>query len=228
MSETWFFLDHGPGAPADNMAWDEALLLRVAELGAPVLRFYGWTQPAATFGYFQKIADIESWTPLRPLIRRPTGGGLVPHDADWTYSFAVPPGHWWFKLRAEESYQRLHEWVRDAFTALQLPTELAPCGDKQLPGRCFAGPEKSDLLWRGTKIAGAAQRRAREGLLVQGSLQPLPEGIARAAWQHAMQGAARERWAVEWAVLPVDDALRAVVAELAAAKYASAAFNRRR
>jgi lipoate-protein ligase A len=228
MPETWFLLDSGPGLPALNMAWDEALLLHVAELGAPVLRFYGWTQPAATFGYFQKIADIESWTMLRPLIRRPTGGGLVPHDADWTYSFAVPPGHWWFKLRAEESYRRLHEWIRDAFAQVQLPTELATDCAKTAPGRCFAGPEKSDLLWREQKIAGAAQRRAREGMLIQGSVQPLPEGIARAAWQHAMQVAAKEQWAVDWLAWEPDDTLRATVKELAAGKYGTDAFNRRR
>ena len=196
--------------------------------GAPALRFYGWTQPAATFGYFQKIADIEAWTPLRPLIRRPTGGGLVPHDADWTYSFAVPPAHWWFKLRAEESYRRLHEWLRDAFARVQLPTELAPCCDKQLPGRCFAGPEKSDLLWRGEKLAGAAQRRAREGLLVQGSIQPPPPGIARAAWQRTMREAAENLWQVKWSEWRPDATARGEAAQLAVEKYAADSFNRRR
>src|ERR1051325_8399290 len=144
MAETWLLLNSGTGAPADNMAWDEALLHSVARLGLPVLRFYGWTQPAASFGYFQRIAQVENWTLLRPLVRRPTGGGLVPHDADWTYSLVFPPTHWWFKLRAEESYRRLHEWIRDAFERVKLATDLAPCGDKAAPGQCFAGPEKFD------------------------------------------------------------------------------------
>ena len=60
------------------MALDEALLTHVAGLGRPVLRFYGWTEPAATFGYFQHHAEIAPATRLRPPIRRPTGGGLVP------------------------------------------------------------------------------------------------------------------------------------------------------
>lgn len=226
--ENWFLLDSGPGAPALNMGWDETLLLRVAQLGAPVLRFYGWTEPAATFGYFQRIAEIESWTPLRLLIRRPTGGGLVPHDSDWTYSFAVPPGHWWFKLRAEESYRRLHEWLRDAFAGVQLATELAPCCDKQLPGRCFAGPEKFDLVAHGAKLAGAAQRRTRDGLLIQGSIQPVPAGIARPAWQRALTEAAQARWAVTWSPWKPDQADQAAATNLAGGKYSRDEFNRRR
>jgi lipoate-protein ligase A len=228
MSEAWFLLDSGPGAPADNMALDEVLLQHVAELGAPVLRFYGWTAPAATFGYFQKIGEIESWTTLRPLIRRPTGGGLVPHDADWTYSFAVPPGHWWFKLRAEESYRCLHEWIRDAFAGVQLATELAPCCDKQLPGRCFAGPEKFDLVVRGVKLAGAAQRRTRDGLLIQGSIQPVPPNVARNAWQRALLERASEKWEVRWSALQLDAGWEAEVRVLAAGRYTRDEFNRRR
>lgn len=170
----WVRLDSGPGAPAYSMAVDEALLEAAPALGQPVLRFYGWTESAATFGYFQKISEIERVTRLRPLVRRPTGGGLVPHDADWTYSLALPPAHAWHALRATESYERVHQWLRAAFARLGVAAELAPCCRKEIPGQCFAGHEKSDLLWHGRKIAGAAQRRTKTGLLIQGSVQPRP------------------------------------------------------
>lgn len=183
----WFLLDSGKCEAAFNMALDEALLYEAARLGQPVLRFYGWTEPAATFGYFQRYAEVERVTPLRPLIRRPTGGGIVPHDADWTYSLVFPPGHEWHSLKAEESYRRVHEWIRDAFAELEITTELAPCCKKSLPGQCFAGHEKFDLLWRGQKIAGAAQRRNRLGLLVQGSVQPPLPSLQRNNWQQAMR-----------------------------------------
>jgi len=88
----WLLLNSGRCGSTFNMAMDEALLEAMPRFGQPVLRFYGWSEPAATFGYFQKFAEVERLTKLRPLIRRPTGGGLVPHDADWTYSLVFPAG----------------------------------------------------------------------------------------------------------------------------------------
>ena len=160
MSKTWLLLESGAGEPAWNMALDEALLESAPQIGKPVLRFYGWNEPAATFGYSQHFSEIERVTMLRPLIRRPTGGGLVPHDSDWTYSLIFPPNHSWYALKAVESYERVHIWIRDAFQKIGVATELSPCCKKEIPGQCFIGAEKSDVLWHGRKIAGAAQRRA--------------------------------------------------------------------
>src|SRR5882724_11787136 len=179
-------LNSGKCNAAFNMALDEALLENAAQTGKPVLRFYGWMEPAATFGYFQKFSEVERATHLRPLIRRPTGGGIVPHDADWTYSFIAPPNHEWHLLKAIESYRRMHEWIQSAFAKLKIETELATCCKKSLPGQCFVGHEKFDLLWRGKKIAGAAQRRNKSGLLIQGSVQPPPGSPARMNWEKAM------------------------------------------
>lgn len=221
-------MESGPGDPAFNMALDEVLLGAAAGLGRPVLRFYGWTEPAATFGYFQRHREVEEWTNLRPLIRRPTGGGLVKHDADWTYSLAFPPGHAWHRLKAEESYERVHAWISSSFLSLRMRTELAPCCRKELPGQCFAGAEKFDLLWEGRKIAGAAQRRNRDGLLIQGSVQSLPGGVSREDWQRAMVAVGSEQWGAEWAALAPDGELAAQARALAADKYAQEAHNRRR
>ena len=64
----WLLLISGPSDPAYNMAVDEALLENASTLGQPVLRFYDWTEPCATFGYSQKIDQIEATIKLRPLI----------------------------------------------------------------------------------------------------------------------------------------------------------------
>jgi len=222
----WLFINSGPGDAAFNMAADEALLEGVTQLGAPVLRFYGWAQPAATFGYFQHYAEIEQTTLLRPLIRRPTGGGLVPHDADWTYSLAFPPGHEWHELRAEESYRRVHEWIQRAFTRLNVATEVAPCCKKTAPGQCFAGYEKFDLLWHGKKIAGAAQRRNKLGLLIQGSVQPPPVGLSREPWETAMREAALGN--TGWSKLIISGELLALTQRLVTEKYSLPAYNQKR
>jgi lipoate-protein ligase A len=256
---SWFLLQSGPGDPALNMALDEALLEAMSRLGRPVLRFYGWTEPAATFGYFQKYADVERATLLRPLIRRPTGGGIVPHDADWTYSFAFPPGHEWHSLKAEESYRRVHEWIQSAFAKLNVTTELASAPNSELPpspsaparqasiqaaskrsadgrtpnseiGQCFAGYEKFDVLWHEQKIAGAAQRRNKLGLLIQGSVQSRHIGIAiaRTDWQKAMGDVGRVEFGVEWSDFAPDETLRERAEFLSKQKYLQPAFIRKR
>jgi lipoate-protein ligase A len=222
----WLLLNSGKCAAAFNMALDEALLENVSQLGKPVLRFYGWTEPAATFGYFQKFAEVAAATKLRPLIRRPTGGGIVPHDADWTYSAVFPPGHEWHSIKAEESYRRIHDWLRQAFAKLKIETELAPCCKRSLPGQCFVGHEKSDLLWRGKKIAGAAQRRNKLGLLIQGSVQP-PVKMARTDWEQAMREVAREQFQVAWRDFPPDAALHECAGKLVLRKYGLVGYNMR-
>ena len=210
------------------MAFDETLLESASQSGRPLLRFYGWTEHAASFGYSQKYAEVARLTFLRPLVRRPTGGGLVPHDADWTYSLVFPRDHWWYACRATESYRRVHEWIHAAFARLDVPTELSSCCRKELPGQCFVGMEQFDILWQGKKIAGAAQRRNRQGLLIQGSVQPPPLSLAKADWQKAMCDLAVETWGVNWAAFERDTALERRADELACGKYSLAGYNQRR
>ena len=224
----WLLLQSGPGGPAFNMALDEALLEAMPRLGKPVLRFYGWTEPAASFGYFQRIAEVERATLLRPLVRRPTGGGIVPHDADWTYSLAFPTSHDWYSLKAVESYRRVHEWIQASFALLDIATKLAACSRESFPGQCFAGHEEYDVLWRERKIAGAAQRRNKLGLLIQGSVQPPPISIARTDWERAMREVASAQAHAEWGEFALDAALCERAANLAAQKYAREDFNRKR
>ena len=222
----WLFLNSGRCDSPFNMALDEALLESMPRLQTPVLRFYGWLEPAATFGYFQKYADVAAATKLRPLLRRPTGGGIVPHDIDWTYSAAFPAGHEWHSLKAEESYRRIHDWLRLAFAELKIESELAPCCQKSLPGQCFVGHEKFDLLWNGKKIAGAAQRRNKLGLLIQGSVQPPP--LARGDFENAMRVAAEKQFGVQWSDYSPDAELSALAAKLGREKYSLSGYNQKR
>jgi len=219
--ETWHVIDSGPCAADFNMALDEALLEMAPALGAAALRFYGWTERAASFGYSQHYADVVRLTALRPLVRRPTGGGVVPHDADWTYSIAFPAGSAWHQLKAIESYERVHAWIRDAFAGMGVETTLAPERRKDVPGQCFVGAEKHDVLWHGRKIAGAAQRRTKAGLLIQGSVQPPPLHLKRADWQAAML-------TMPFRILRVEGALAELAERLRLEKYSRREFNEKR
>jgi len=90
------------------------------------------------------------------------------------------------------------------------------------------GYEKFDLLWRGQKIAGAAQRRNKLGLLIQGSVQPPALGLAKMDWQSGMCAVATERWQTHWLELELDHALRDRIVELEARKYARSDYTERR
>lgn len=222
--ETWLSLESGPGEPAFNMALDEALLSSASAIAHPLLRFYGWTEPAASFGYFQNIGDVEQSTQLRPLMRRPTAGGVVPHDADWTYSVAIPAGTEWHRMKAETSYRRMHEWVRRAFAELKVESELATEARRPAPGQCFEGYEIHDVLWRGRKIAGAAQRRTKTGLLIQGSIQPPPLRLDRDEWQRAMYRA----WLADWRDWKPDAQIENLCRELMETKHSRREYHRKR
>jgi lipoate-protein ligase A len=152
----------------------------------------------------------------------------VPHDRDWTYSVAVPPGHFWYALSAEESYRRIHEWLRDGFARLGVETALSPCCVKEIPGQCFIGAEKHDLLWHGKKIAGAAQRRNKLGLLIQGSVQPPPIGLDRAAWQAAALAVGKNFFGETSREFVPSTPFSERVEELVAQKYGLDAHNRKR
>lgn len=210
------------------MALDEALLENAGRLQRPVLRFYSWSEPAASFGYFQHFSEVEKLTLLRPLVRRPTGGGIVPHDADWTYSLAFPVAHPWHQLSARESYERVHAWIARAFQKMGIAAELAPTCLKSAPGQCFIGHEQHDVLWMGKKIAGAAQRRNRLGLLIQGSVQPPPLSLDREKWEEAMRQVGTESENVIWKDWKPDPELCERARKLREEKHSQEAYVKKR
>jgi lipoate-protein ligase A len=205
------------------MSADELLLQQAAALGQAVLRFYSWDSLSASFGYFQRYTDVEAMTGLRPLIRRPTGGGLVLHDeSEWTYSLTFPATHPAWKLKAEESYCCIHEWVRHAFEVCGVAVELCPETRPSGPGQCFVGAEKNDLQFCGNKIAGAAQRRNRDGLLIQGSVQAKATGVERGPWENAMLAGS------DWSEWQPDGSFIDESTSLAKRKYAADVHNQKR
>ena len=177
MAYTFDVLPDRTGGAAENMALDFLLLQR--HRGDPAVRFrhYDWRRPAFTFGYSQKIGDVRSMLPGESveLCRRPTGGGLVDHREDWTYTLVAPRGHPLEAMRAIESYGAIHEALAAALRRQGVPARLQePLGPETggLAGACFARAETADVILgpAGMKIAGAAQKRNRNGLLFQGSV----------------------------------------------------------
>jgi lipoate-protein ligase A len=180
-----------------NMAIDEALL---ALTTVPVIRFYRWRSPALSFGYFGRFADVASSQGERDLVRRWTGGGIVFHGDDLTYSIVVPASDPAFAESSIWLYEKIHHALAEALNITGKRAELATVaaiydrrkskkGDLQIApavencrslesavtdrrySNCFANPVCADVMIDGRKVAGAAQRRTRRGLLHQGSIQ---------------------------------------------------------
>lgn len=167
------------GGAAENMALDFLLLQRCPPAGEARFRHYGWHRPAFTFGYSQKLGFVRSQLPdggPYDLCRRPTGGGIVDHREDWTYSLVVPRGYAMEDIRATQSYREIHACLSAALKAQGVPAELKPASADPagplIAGVCFERAELYDIVnaATGRKIAGAAQKRNKHGLLVQGSL----------------------------------------------------------
>jgi lipoate-protein ligase A len=162
-----------PYAVADsphNMAADEALL-ESAIAGVASLRFYGWSEPTLSLGYFQPASlRINNPTIAKlPFVRRPTGGDAIVHHFELTYALALPPGPAW--QRGEPWLVRMHRCIAAALARLDVPAlqhaSRSAAGDPLL---CFAHPTVGDVMLHGAKIVGSAQRRRRGALLQHGSI----------------------------------------------------------
>jgi lipoate-protein ligase A len=172
--------DAGPHSAAMNMAIDEALLETAV---VPTIRFYRWRSPALSFGYFGKFSDVAIYAAERDLVRRWTGGGIVFHGDDLTYSIVIPSSDPVFDESSIAIYEKIH---RALCGALATTGQRAVVARGVEPGlfsaatragvnasgyNCFANPVRADVMMDDRKIAGAAQRRTRRGLLQQGSIQ---------------------------------------------------------
>lgn len=163
--------DETPHPAPLNMALDEVLLGEVRE---PSLRIYRWERPAVSFGYFGKYAPVAAAWQGREIVRRMTGGGVVPHGLDLTYSLIVPEGHAFAARSPRDVYRAVHETIAVVVADDGGEAALASAPTGEGTGVCFESAAEFDLLARGRKVAGAALRRTRHGLLLQGSMQGLP------------------------------------------------------
>jgi lipoate-protein ligase A len=243
-----------------NMAIDEASLEAAK---TPSIRFYRWQSPALSFGYFRKFTDVVRYAAERDLVRRWTGGGIVFHGDDLTYSIIIPAHHAMFAQSSALIYATIHSALRDVLDNLGLRAELAPAAEvavtdsenssradrgynpsscshapvarptAQWPacdgpqGRgysrhlCFANPVSADVMIDSRKIAGAAQRRTRAGLLHQGSIRHVDFGNGFS-----------ERFANELSEVCSEKSLSTSLVEraekIAAQKYGTESWLRRR
>lgn len=170
------------------MAVDEALLKSANETGQVTLRFYRWSEPTLSLGYFQKAADrtLHSASLNCAMVRRSSGGGAILHDRELTYSLSLPGTNRW-SSKQNDLYGAVHKalvgfFIQSGIPAKQFefPRETAE-GGKQSEGfqpatsdgsrfLCFERRTAGDIVLGQFKIGGSAQRRLSHATLQHGSL----------------------------------------------------------
>ena len=226
------YRDAAAHSAAMNMAIDEALLSGAT---VPAIRFYRWQFPALSFGYFGRFADVASYQGERDLVRRWTGGGIVFHGDDLTYSIVIPAIDAAFAESSMSIYATIHRGLVDALSETGQRAVVAGVGDSGPSSvtmatrtgisdagySCFANPVRADVMVDGRKVAGAAQRRTRRGLLQQGSIQgvDLENGLA----QRFIQALA-----ADYSERKLDDEILNRARELVEQKYGTDGWLRKR
>ena len=158
-----------------QMAVDE---LSVSDF-APCIRFFNWDmRPQATFGYVQKFAQAEvelKKLGINKFTRRMTGGGLVFHKDDLTFSlvFDLPS-----RIQPNLIYTALHTAIQEELkkagflaSVYEGESDYKPQTSGGQVQNCFTNPVADDLMQGGKKVLGGALRRFDKRVLYQGSLQ---------------------------------------------------------
>jgi lipoate-protein ligase A len=228
-----------------NMAADEALLNSALD-GTASLRFYGWSPPTLSLGYFQP-QSVRYNDPLvagLPFVRRLTGGDTLVHHHELTYALALPAGPPW-QLRGVSWLDRMHGSIVAALRNLGVPaTSCESLANRPFHGPlCFHHVTAGDVLVGDAKIVGSAQRKRRGALLQHGAIllagsphTPTLPGIRELTGrdlgvEDAMHAVVRA-FVIEtgWLLTPCEWQVceRVMTEELAAAKYSQDSWNRKR
>ena len=210
------------------MAIDEAIISAAEKLGGrPLLRIYGWDCPSISIGYSQQFPEnIEK---KYTVVRRITGGGVVFHDCDLTYTFIIPAGHRICKLDRNESYRILHSPIIKFFRISGVESELSP--ESKMPQErsrmvCFESPAKFDVVTPDRKLAGGAQRRTRKGILHQGSVKIGGMSHSSKRIQKNFLLAYKEEFGIEFVPYNLSEELFEISEKLCSEKYSLDSWNR--
>lgn len=189
--DKWRLIIDPPLTARVNMQKDLDLLAEVgAKKSLPVLRFYRWSPPAVSLGFFQKEEEVVNSEACQSLgldvVKRPTGGRAVIHHEELTYSMIVPENHPFVKKGGVlEVYKKISTGLVEAFLLLGIKAVMAPPQSNRpglAAGSCFDTPSDYEIQVAGKKVVGSAQLRRRGIILQHGSiLLRLPEKLYKEA-----------------------------------------------
>ena len=172
----WRLICSGHLSGCINMAIDEAMFAyNMSQDKAPTtLRLYGWNPPAISIGYFQKTEDIKLNKKI-DIVRRMTGGGAILHDKELTFSLVAPIKNSYIPEKVSDSYNVICQAIVNGLTFLGINAQIRgkvknTLSKNNRPFFCFSRPSSSDIVFKGKKLVGSAQRRKNGTLMHHGSI----------------------------------------------------------
>lgn len=178
----WEIIDSGSLAAQENMDFDAALLSDLASNPRHLLRFYDWKNPSISHGHFIRPEEHLHLSAAEQLgvdiAKRPTGGGVICHFTDFTFSIFVPKESPYYTTDTLTNYCFVNKRIKKALEnisqqQLQLLDENIS-DNSSLSRFCMAKPTVLDVMCGSLKASGGAQRRTRHGFLHQGTISLSP------------------------------------------------------
>ncbi len=162
----------------NGIEYDEKLFLQTPIEKLPITRVYSWNKPTITFGYFQNPEKIISLSVCQklgiPIIRRITGGGIILHDQDLSYSLVYPRNYFAKNMKVKEIYRKLTDFLFHFYKEIGLDN-LSYSSDLEEKSQntsliCYQSIESNDFIINKKKIGGCAMRINKEKILIQGTI----------------------------------------------------------
>lgn len=168
----WRLIDTCTHSAPWNMAIDEALLECFEKSSFPILRVYTW-EPSLSFGRFSKISNNIHQEKLNNIsyARRATGGGILVHGDDISYSLILPT-RFVKDMGVKKSYSYLCSFILEFYKSLGVDATFAldsnvDCKKSEI---CLLGNESYDIIVEGKKLGGNAQRHTKKAIFQHGTI----------------------------------------------------------
>lgn len=164
------FIDSPKSSAKANMDFDKSLVENFD--GVPTFRLYSWEEDSFTIGRFQKLKEIENYQRFGSnWAKRITGGGLLLHGFDISYSIVLPSDYFQ-KASVKKSYEYICSFILDFYKKLGLHVAYAKDINLALSKSdfCQVGFEPYDMICQGKKLGGNAQRRTKNLIFQHGSI----------------------------------------------------------
>ncbi|QQS36736.1 MAG: hypothetical protein IPM56_01900 [Ignavibacteriales bacterium] len=180
----WQFQFTGVNTGKYNMDYDLQSARKIIE-DETIVRFYRWEPYCISLGANQDESSVDYSAAGKDnidIVKRPTGGRAILHADEITYSVST-------FINSETSAREIYHSINQALieglkifdsrlSSVEMETaqpDFQQFYKQDVSTLCFAVPAKSELKFKGKKLAGSAQRKLGKSLLQHGSLLCGPE-----------------------------------------------------